>query len=55
MEEDGLLARDDRVEAGRVKKYYSATDKGLAELERVRRMIEELHREVVAGEGPDPD
>ncbi len=54
MEEEGLLAREDRVEGGRVRKYYSATEKGLTELERVRRMIRELHHEVVEGEGPDP-
>ncbi len=54
MEEDGLLAREERVEGGRVRKYYSATEKGLRELERVRRMIRELHHEVVEGEGPDP-
>jgi len=54
MEEDGLLARKDRVEGGRVRKYYAATEKGLEELERVRGMIRELYREVVEGEGPDP-
>ena len=55
MEEDGLLAREDRVEGGRVRKYYSATEKGLGELERVRQMIRELHHEVVGGRGPDPE
>jgi PadR family transcriptional regulator, regulatory protein PadR len=54
MEEEGLLEREDRVEDGRVRKYYTATEKGLVELERVRRVIRELHREVVGGEGPDP-
>ena len=54
MEEEGLLEREDRVEGGRVRKYYTATGKGLEELERVRRMIRELHHEVVEGEGPDP-
>jgi PadR family transcriptional regulator, regulatory protein PadR len=54
MEEAGLLEREDRVEGGRVRKYYSATNKGLKELERVRQMIRELHHEVVEGEGPDP-
>lgn len=33
MEEDGLL--EDRVEGDQVRKYYSATKKGLKELERV--------------------
>jgi DNA-binding PadR family transcriptional regulator len=54
MEEEGLLEREDRVEGGLVRKYYTATGKGLEELERVRRMIRELHHEVVEGEGPDP-
>jgi PadR family transcriptional regulator PadR len=55
MEEEGLLSREDRVEKGRVRKYYTATEKGLDELDRVRALIHELHREVVEGEGPDPD
>nr|WP_243638265.1 PadR family transcriptional regulator [Rubrobacter taiwanensis] len=54
MEEQGLLKREDRVEGGRVRKYYTATERGRAELERARRVIRELHREVVEGEGPDP-
>lgn len=55
MEGGGLLEREDRVEEGKVRKYYTATDKGLEELERVKGMIRELHREVVEGIGPDPD
>lgn len=55
MEEDGLLAREDRAEGGRVRKYYSATEKGLEELEAARRMIRELYDEVVEGDGPDPN
>lgn len=55
MEEEGLLFRKDRVEGGKVRKYYTATGKGLEELSRVRRMIDELHREVVEGKGPDPE
>jgi DNA-binding PadR family transcriptional regulator len=55
MEEDGLLFREDRVEGGRVRKYYTATQRGLEELERARQMIRELYREVVEGEGPDPE
>ncbi|HSK85046.1 MAG TPA: PadR family transcriptional regulator [Rubrobacter sp.] len=54
MEEHGLLEREDRVEGGQVRKYYSATKKGLKELERVRQMIGELRHEVVEGEGQDP-
>ncbi len=55
MEEEGLLSREDRVEESRVRKYYTATDKGERELERVKDTIRELYREVVEGEGPDPD
>jgi DNA-binding PadR family transcriptional regulator len=55
MEQEDLLAREDRVEDGRVRKYYTATEKGLQELARVRRMIRELHREVAEREGPDPE
>lgn len=54
MEEEGLLSREDRVENGRARKYYVATEKGARELDRVRDLIRELHREVVEGEGPDP-
>lgn len=55
MEEEKLLTREDRVEGGRVRKYYAATEKGLEELAGVQRMLSELYREVVEGEGPDPD
>jgi DNA-binding PadR family transcriptional regulator len=55
MEEDGLLVREDRVEGGRVRKYYTATAKGLEELAEAQHMIRELYREVVEGIGPDPD
>ncbi len=55
MEDEGILTREDRVEGGRVRKYYRATGRGLEELEKARRMLRELHREVVEGHGPDPD
>jgi PadR family transcriptional regulator PadR len=55
MEDEGLLSRENRVEDGRVRKYYEATKKGERELERVKGMIRELYREVVGGEGPDPE
>ncbi len=51
----GLLSREDRLEGGRVRKYYAATEKGMVELDHVRDMIRELYREVIEGEGPDPD
>lgn len=49
LEEDGLLVREERVESGHVRKYYTATERGRAELARARRLIAELHGEVVAG------
>ena len=55
MEEDKLLVREARVEDGRGRKYYTATEKGLAELAEAQRMIRELCREVVEGVGPDPE
>ncbi len=54
MEQEGLLVREDRVEGGKVRKYYSATEKGVQELGRVKGMIRELYQEVVEGKGPDP-
>lgn len=55
MEEEGLLSREDRLEGGRVRKYYVTTEEGLEELGRVRRIIRELYGEVVEGGGPDPE
>ncbi|QYJ15740.1 Transcriptional regulator [Rubrobacter xylanophilus DSM 9941] len=52
MEREGLLVREERVEGGRVRKYYTATERGLEELERARRILRELHREVVEGVEP---
>jgi len=54
LEEDGLLAREERVEGGRVRKYYMATPRGREELARAERLIAELYREVVGGESRDP-
>jgi DNA-binding PadR family transcriptional regulator len=51
MEEDGLLAREERVEAGRVRKYYTTTERGRAELRRAQHLIRELYSEVIAEEG----
>jgi PadR family transcriptional regulator, regulatory protein PadR len=54
MEEEGLLAREERVEGGKVRKYYTATEKGLRELAEVQHTIRELYLEVVEGKGSDP-
>jgi PadR family transcriptional regulator len=42
------------VEGGKVRKYYTATEKGLRELAEVQHTIRELYLEVVEGKGPDP-
>ncbi len=52
MEREGLLVREERVEGGRIRKYYTATARGLEELERARHIIGELYREVVEGVEP---
>jgi PadR family transcriptional regulator PadR len=54
MEQEGLLVREDRVEGGKVRKYYSATEKGVQELGRIRGLVRELYQEVVEGKEPDP-
>jgi PadR family transcriptional regulator PadR len=51
MEEEGLLAREERVEGGKMRKYYAATEKGIQELGRIKGMIRELYREVVEDKG----
>ena len=53
MEEEGLLAREERVEGGKMRKYYAATEKGIQELGRIKGMIRELYREVVEDKGLD--
>jgi len=52
MEEDGLLAREERVVDGKVRKYYAATDDGRAALDAVRPKLAELVDEVLEGHGP---
>lgn len=53
MEEDGLLAREERVVDGKVRKYYAATDDGRAALDEARAKLEELATEVLEGKGPE--
>ncbi len=48
LERRGLLQREDRVEGGRVRKYYTATEQGRAALAEIRPKIAELVREVMA-------
>jgi PadR family transcriptional regulator PadR len=53
MEEEGWLAREERVVGGRVRKYYTATEEGRAALEDVKEKIRELVEEVLEGHGPE--
>jgi DNA-binding PadR family transcriptional regulator len=52
LERDGLLAREERVVGGKVRKYYAATDEGRRALTEAREKIGELVQEVLEGEGP---
>lgn len=52
MEAAGYLVREDRVVKGKIRKYYTATDRGHAALMEARQKITELASEVVRGEGP---
>lgn len=54
MEEDGLLAREERVVDGKLRKYYAATDDGRAALDEVRPKLAELVDEVLEGHSPTP-
>ena len=52
METAGYLVREDRVVNGKIRKYYTATDRGRQVLVEARRKIAELVTEVVEGHGP---
>jgi PadR family transcriptional regulator, regulatory protein PadR len=52
LEAEGLLTREDRVVAGRRRKYYTATEAGMEALEEARGKIKELVEEVLEGRGP---
>ena len=47
LQEQGYLAREDRVVGGRRRKYYNITDKGQAALTEARHRIAELVGEVL--------
>jgi DNA-binding PadR family transcriptional regulator len=53
MERAGYLVREDRVVAGRWRKYYTATEAGHRALAEARDKIRELVDEVVDGHGPE--
>src|SRR4051812_9568231 len=48
----GYLAREERVVGGKVRKYYTITDAGLAALAEVKPKIAELVDEVLGDRGP---
>ncbi len=46
METDGLLDREDRTVEGKVRKYYTTTDKGNQVLVEARKKAYELFKEI---------
>ena len=50
LQEQGYLAREDRVVEGRVRKYYTITDEGSAALQEAKLKIAELVHEVLEEE-----
>jgi PadR family transcriptional regulator, regulatory protein PadR len=53
METAGYLVREARVVNGKIRKYYTATDRGKQVLIEARLKIAELVAEVVEGRGPE--
>ncbi len=51
LEEQGYLAREERVVEGRVRKYYVITTEGRKALQEAKQKIAELVREVLEEEG----
>jgi DNA-binding PadR family transcriptional regulator len=47
MEQGGYLVSKRRIDSGRVRKYYRATDEGTEMLEQSKKQIMELVREVI--------
>jgi DNA-binding PadR family transcriptional regulator len=52
LERAGLLAREDRLVGGKIRKYYAITAAGRGALDEVRPKIAELTAEVLEGQGP---
>ncbi|HZG72288.1 MAG TPA: PadR family transcriptional regulator [Chondromyces sp.] len=46
MEKDGLLLREDRKVDGKIRKYYTTTEKGNLVLEEARKKAYELFKEI---------
>jgi DNA-binding PadR family transcriptional regulator len=51
MHADGYLSREDRLDGGRIRKYYTITPAGRAVLAQARQKIAELTGEVMRPEG----
>jgi DNA-binding PadR family transcriptional regulator len=51
LESDGYLEQSDKVVGGKVRKYYTITEQGLAVLDEARGKIKELVEEVLEGDG----
>ena len=47
MEADGILISEEKTIDGKVRKYYSLTDKGAEVLEEVKKKTSELSREII--------
>ena len=52
LSESGYLKRQDRIVAGRIRKYYSISGAGLRALALARKQIRELVAEVLEDHGP---
>lgn len=52
LEEDGYLTSEERTAEGRVRKYYTATEKGREALAEARTKVAELSREIAGEEVP---
>ncbi|SDJ80202.1 PadR family transcriptional regulator [Salimicrobium halophilum] len=50
LHEEGLLEKYEQTVGGKVRKYYTITDKGIEVLEEGKRQIVELANEVLEGE-----
>lgn len=46
MEKDGLLLKEDRNVEGKIRKYYTATEKGVVILQEAREKAYELFKEI---------
>ncbi|MEN1970074.1 PadR family transcriptional regulator [Lentibacillus sp. N15] len=47
LEQSGYLEKEERLEGGKIRKYYTITDKGKEALEEAKLKIKELMNEVI--------